>query len=260
MPVKRKPKRKQPIKQKQKQSQRQSVVVNVITGKSKSKSSKPRQSQSQSVPIIQTLPLAYSPPVMYQQNYPYDDINRRALVPMTNIPSAIPITAEPAVLNVMGIAQAPRNAEPIGIQLATDNKYDDTYTPTEIQEYYDKQNKLDEKLAKEDKYFDELLKIKAKALEAYQYTKFLEDPRKQVPYKNDIMDSVYTPSKGAYGGDIADMTTEELKKQGPSQKVYNSVDCDVCSGRYDPTDAHSTNRHFNTKKHKEALNKQNVKK
>lgn len=236
MPVKRKskPRKKQPLKQKQKQSQRQSVVVNVMAGKSRASSSKPKSSPSYQGPLIQSLPLSYTPSIMYQQNIPYDDINRRALVPMESIPTAIPI------LNVSS-NDIPTTEE----QLATDDKYDDIYRPRDLQKLYDKYNKLKEK-------------------------PYLEDPDKQVPFKRDILDNVekigipvrrssdvYNPDefdKGATAGD----TSEEEKP--PVFRRKNNISCEICGGSYNPDNVLSTNKHFDTAKHKKALDKLEAKK
>lgn len=137
-------------KHKQKQHQKQTVIVNVLTSKSRRSTKKSKSSSSSSAgssyitstPIIQTLPVQYTPYTMYDISSLLTEANRRSLVPSE---TSRPLAA----------------------------------TDTSTQEQLRAENKKD------------------------KTTSFLEDPNKQTPKVNDILEKAkefLTPKSNKFKG------------------------------------------------------------
>lgn len=169
---------------KQKQKQQQTVIVNILTSKKRRSTKKGKSSSGgssiTSTPIIQTLPIQYTPYTMYDTSSLLTEANRRSLVPNE---APRPLTA----------------AEPIGMQLADPTKATDTFTQDQL-------------------------------------GAFLEDPNKQAPKVNDILDNVVVKQEGA------DANEKNNRKTGTS-----STNC-PCGGKYKDT-TNDYVRHMNTAQH-----------
>lgn len=136
MPQKKKPK--QNIKQKQKQHQKQTVIVNVMTSKSRRGTKRAAPKNRQSSPLIQTLPLQYTPYTMYDNSRLFTEEGRnRNQIFAPEIPNAIPmaeVAQEPELL------PAPTTPAPISntyntIDTQTDAEQDDTFNADENTDY-----------------------------------------------------------------------------------------------------------------------------
>lgn len=222
---------------KQKQSQKQNVVVNIITDKDKKKKSskKSKKSNTYNGPLIQSLPLSYIPQVMYQQIPYYDEINRNAIIPteaiQNAIQEAIPILNIEQIDNIEQVDNQNINDE----YLARLNKETETYNrlnkENDLLIDYNKQN----------------IKIENDIMENINQLNYRKS--------SDVYDeNIY--NKGADATDIVDLTTEELEEKTKQRfRRKNNIECEICKGSYDPTSAYSSQKHYSTKKHKQALEK-----